>query len=440
MRVRMTFLLTLAVLLSSLSAGSQTIPHWNRLSDPLAAQPIDKVSAKIDNVQRVALAGNVYPLATAANMVGSVLPEQPMAKMVLVLRPDASQDLALEELIRAQQDPGSRYYHQWLTPETFGERFGVSQNDLAQIVSWLESQGMKIDEIPPSRRSIVFSGNAGQVETAFHTQIRKYSARGQIHFANATNPEIPQALAGVVKGIVSLHDFRSQPAHQTVPALTLANGVNLLMPKDWNTIYDVTPLFSQGLDGTGQSIVVVGRTDVDLTDVATFRSNAGLPAKAPKKVFVNGVNPGMPDCEDESESALDVEWVGAIAKNATIDFVTAKSGATDGVVLAAQYAVANNVAPIVTMSYLHCENTLSDGGQSLWGSLWAQPHRRGNRFLWPRAIVARPAAIPPRRKPLRWEKASTPSAPPPTAPAWAARNSTKARVREPIGQPRMARE
>jgi subtilase family serine protease len=113
-----------------------------------------------------------------------------MAKMVLVLRPNASQDTALEELIRAQQDPSSPYYHQWLTPETFGERFGVSQNDLAQIVSWLEMQGMKVDEIPSSRRSIVFSGTAGQVETAFHTQMRKYSVRGQIHFANATNPEM----------------------------------------------------------------------------------------------------------------------------------------------------------------------------------------------------------------------------------------------------------
>ena len=148
MRVRMTFLLTTAVLLSSLAAWSQTTPSLNRLIDPLAVEPIDKVSAKIDNVQRVPLSGNVYPLATSANMVGAVLPDQPMAKMVLVLRPDASQELALEELIRAQQDPNSPYYHQWLTPESFGERFGVSQNDLAQIVSWLETQGMKVDEIP----------------------------------------------------------------------------------------------------------------------------------------------------------------------------------------------------------------------------------------------------------------------------------------------------
>ena len=377
MPARKTILLILAVLASSLTAWSQTPTTFDRLKDPLSAQPVDKVSEKIDDTLRVALPGNVHPLAIPQNDAGQVLPDQPMARMVLVLRPDASQDAALEELIRAQQDPSSPYFHQWLTPETFGEHFGISQNDLTQVTNWLEAQGMKIDEVPSSRRSIVFSGTAGQVETAFHTQMRKYSVKGQMHFANATNPEIPQALAAVVKGIVSLHDFHSVPAHETAPAYTLANGATFLMPKDWDTIYDVNPLYSQGLDGSGQSIAVVGRTDVALSDVDTFRTNAGLPAKDPQKIFVNGVNPGMPDCTDEAESALDVEWAGAIARNATIDFVSAQSGATDGVVLAAQYAVTNNVAPIVTMSYLHCESTLNDGGQSLWGSLWSQAASQG---------------------------------------------------------------
>jgi subtilase family serine protease len=379
MHLRRSALLMALVLFFPLLSRSQTTPNLDILKDPLNVHPIDRVTFQVDDMQRMRLTGNVHPLATPENMIGAVLPDQPMQRMVLVLRPDASQDEALEELIRAQQDPTSPYYHQWLDPESFGERFGVSSSDLSQIVNWLEAQGMKVDEIPSSRRSIVFSGTAGQVEAAFHTQMRRYFVNGEIHFANATDPEIPQALGDVVKGIVSLHDFRSASAHEkvNVPSYTLANGVTLLMPRDWDTIYDVLPLYSQGLDGSGESIAVIGRTDVALTDVETFRANAGLPAKDPQKIFVNGVNPGMPDCVDEAESALDVEWAGAIAKNATIDFVSAESGATDGVVLAAQYAVTNNVAPIVTMSYVHCENTISDGGQSLWGSLWAQAASQG---------------------------------------------------------------
>jgi pseudomonalisin len=377
---RKTFVLVLIALSFSLLSWAQTKSSVG-VEHPLDVRPTNRLTGHITDQRLVRLIGNRHPAARPDNMIGELSSDHRLEHMVLLLSPDAAQKEALQELIRAQQDPASPHYHQWLTPEAFGERFGISRNDLNEVVNWLDTQGMKVDEIPSSHRYIVFSGSAGQVETTFHTQMRRYSVNGETHFANATDLEIPEALREVVHGVVSLHDFRSAPAHETVPAYTLANGVNLLMPLDWATIYDVTPLYNQGLDGTGQSIAVVGRTDVDLTDVRTFRTNAGLPANDPQKIFVNGVNPGMPNCNDESESALDVEWAGAIAKNAVVKFVTAASGATDGIILAAQYAVANNVAPIVTVSYLHCEGTLSDGGLSLWGALWAQAAAQGQSIF-----------------------------------------------------------
>ena len=88
-----------------------------------------------------------------------------MKQMVLVLAADPTQDAALEELIRAQHDPGSSYYHQWITPAEFGKRFGISQNDLARVTQWLHANGFEIDEIPAAHRTLVFSGTAAQVET-----------------------------------------------------------------------------------------------------------------------------------------------------------------------------------------------------------------------------------------------------------------------------------
>jgi len=342
-----------------------------------AGQPADRLGGEIVEERRVTLTGSRHPLAQAADFTGPMQPDQLLERAILVLTPDAEQETALEELTRAQQDPGSPDYRQWLTPQAFGERFGVSSGDLQKVMDWLTSHGLSVDEIPASRRAIVFSGTVRQVEAAFHTRMGRYTVSGSEHFANSTDLEIPAGLAAVVKGVVSLHDFRLPPAHSEVPTYTLANGVTLMMPRDWATIYDVTPLYGQGLDGTGQSLAVVGRTDLDLNDVRAFRTSAGLAANDPVKIFVNGVNPGMPNCVDEAESALDVEWAGALAKNATVKFVTAASGATDGVILAAQYAVANNVAPIVSVSYLHCELTLSDGGKSLWGALWSQAAAQG---------------------------------------------------------------
>jgi subtilase family serine protease len=335
------------------------------------------VAAEIDETQLVGLSGHRHPLATPENMIGDVPSTQLMERMVLVLRPDPSQDAALEELIRAQQDPGSTYYHRWLTPQTFGEHYGISQNDLAQVANWLEMHGMKVEEIPASRRAIVFSGTAGQVESTFHTSLRKYSVQGRTHYANATDPAIPRALSPVVHGVVSLHDFHSSTAHMlTTPAYTFGNGANFLAPMDWDTIYDASPLYGQGLDGTGQSIAVLGRSDIALSDVQTFRLSFSLPANVPQ-IIINGADPGYPDPGDQEESTLDVEWAGAIARNATIKFVTSSSTATDGVVLSAQYAVTNNVAPIVTMSYGSCEVALGASGNAFWNGLWAQAASQG---------------------------------------------------------------
>ena len=47
-----------------------------------------------------------------------------------------------------------------------------------------------------------------QLRSAFHTQIHKYVVNGETHYANATDPQIPAALAPVVSGFVSLNNFR----------------------------------------------------------------------------------------------------------------------------------------------------------------------------------------------------------------------------------------
>jgi pseudomonalisin len=334
------------------------------------------------------LYGQRHPSAKPEFSIGKAAPDLRMEGMVLVLGADAVQEAALEELIRAQHDPGSAYYHDWLTPAQFGRRFGVSENDLDRVMQWLQSYGLEVEDIPISHRTMLFSGTAAQVEATFHTSIRQYkvtetghqlpqeAVHETLHYANANDPEIPQALAAVVRGVVSLHDFHSAPNYVVAPQYTTANGAHFLMPRDWATIYDVGPLYAQGLDGTGQSIAVLGRVDVALSDVRTFRSNAGLPANDPQMI-INGPDPGFPCCDDELESAMDVEWAGAIADNARIKFVTTRSGTSDGVALSAQYAVNHNVAPIVTLSYGLCEAALGSGGNAFWNSTWAQAAAQG---------------------------------------------------------------
>ena len=297
--------------------------------------------------------------------------------MILVLDSSAEQKQALDALIAEQQDPRSPQYQKWLTPDLFAAAFGVSLNDVDQVSAWLQSHGFSIDEVPTGRRTIVFSGTAGMVEAAFHTQIHRYQVNGEVHYANASDPEIPEALAGLVQGAVTLHDFRRQSMRTeklSAPEFS-SGGSYYLAPADFATIYNLGPLYNGGFDGTGKSIAIVGRTNINMSDVQTFRNYFGLPVNNPQ-IIVNGTNPGIN--ADEDEAVLDVEWSGAVAKGAAIKFVvSASTNATDGVDLSAQYIVSNNTAPVMSTSYGSCEAAMGTAELAFYKNLWQQAAAEG---------------------------------------------------------------
>ena len=345
--------------------------------NPLSVRPQDRIATTIDDEQRVVLRGNLHPLARAENQVGAAPPDYRMEGMVIAFKLDATQQSGLDALVAAQNDPQSPYYHQWLTPKSYAQRFGISQNDLAQVTDWLQTHGMSVDEVTPGGRSVIFSATAGQVASAFHTQINTYRVQGELHHANATDPEIPQALAAVVAGVVSLHDFRSQPMHvQVTPEFTYGSA-HYLGPADFATIYDAAPLYQQSVTGSGQSVAIVGRSNINLSDVRLFRNTFGLPANDPQ-IILNGANPGILNSNEEIEADLDVQWSGAVAPNAAVKFVvSASTSSSDGVFLSSQYIVNHNVAPVMSVSFGLCEAALGSSGNSFFNSLWQQAAAEG---------------------------------------------------------------
>jgi len=373
--------LTLIIFLSflTLDLPAQAQPGADP-PNPLFMQPRDRITTFIDDEQRVTLRGNVHPLALAQYDGGAVAPDFPMEHMILTLLPDAAQQDALNQLLDAQHDPESAYYHQWLTPEQYGERFGASESDTAQIIGWLQSHGMEAEEVTAGRRSIVFSGAAAQVESAFHTQIHTYKIGDEVHHANVKDPEIPSALLQVVGGVVSLHDFYSEPTHSErrtiAPDFTSGNSY-YLAPADFATVYDLGPLYQQSITGSGQSVAIVARSNIKIADVRQFRTFFGLPANDPQ-IIVNGTDPGIWSSGEETEADLDVEWSGAVAKGATIKFVVSKStNSSDGVDLSAQYIVNHNLAPVMSTSFGLCEASLGSSGNSFLNSLWQQAAAEG---------------------------------------------------------------
>jgi uncharacterized protein (TIGR03437 family) len=324
-----------------------------------------RITQNIDNRSRTILTGHLHPKAVAAALAGNdqgrVSPSLAMSYVTLMLAPSASQQADLQKFLTEQQAPGSPNYRHWLTPEEYGLRFGASDADIGKITQWLEQQGLRVVSVARGRSWIAASGTAAQVEMAFQTEIHSYLLDGETHYANATEPSVPAAFGSVVKSIRGLNDFRMKARLR--PSLRKPNSAkpaynsaycdtNCLAPGDFATIYDVTPLYTAGINGTGQKIVIAGQIEVNLSDIEQFRSMFNLPANDPQPVLVPGSpNPGnSPKSGDLSESDLDLEWSGAVARNATIIFVYS----TD-VMTSVQYAIDQNLAPVVSVSYGSCE-------------------------------------------------------------------------------------
>jgi uncharacterized protein (TIGR03437 family) len=311
----------------------------------------NRIAGPIDRGRTVLLQGNVHPRAQAQYDRGPVDPSFELAYVTLLLQPSPSQQTALDRLLAQQQDPSSPNYHQWLTPEQYAARFGLSPADIAAIVSWLQFEGLKVNGVARGRHWIAFSGAAALIDGAFHTALHRYNVDGQTHFANASEPSIPAALAGVVNGFRGLNDFHPKPMYRSVPAGPAYNsslGVHYLAPDDFATIYDLNPLYAAGIDGTGQTLAIIGQTDVDFADIQNFRRRFNLSANDPQAILY-GPDPGM-DSDDLGEADLDLEWSGAVARNATILYVYATDVGT-----AAQYAIDQNLAPVISFSYGGCE-------------------------------------------------------------------------------------
>jgi uncharacterized protein (TIGR03437 family) len=368
---------------------------------PLLAQQANRVPPRItqaiDETKLFPLRNNTHPLARAEYDQGAAPRDLPMERMLLLLRRSPEQEASLQQLLEDQQNTASANYHHWLTPEQFGARFGPAPEDIDKITGWLNSEGFRVDRVASGRGVVEFSGTAGQVEHGLHIQIRSYFVNGEQHWANAHDPQIPAALSPVVAGIASLHNFPAKRMHHRTGAFRKEPGndgwvaassapkytVTLsgetyygVAPYDFATIYNVLPLWTAGIDGTGQSVAIVARSNIALQDVRNFRSVFGLPAHDPT-ITLNGPDPGITNVDYEFENVSDAEWAGAVAKGATINLVVSQStAATDGSTLSAEYAVDNDVAPVLSSSYGNCELFLASLNQ-LFDSLWEQAAAEG---------------------------------------------------------------
>jgi hypothetical protein len=330
--------------------------------------PRTLITQAVDESKLVTLAGNTRPEATTENDRGAVPDSFPMPDLLLQLKRSPVLESEFKQYIDQLTDKSSPNFRKWLTPQQIAERYGLAHEDLAAIQNWLQSHGLSVDHTYENGMVIAFSGTAGQIRDAFHTEIHYLEVKGQTHFANMSEPQIPEALFPAVAGPVALHDFKPHTMAKRAPKYTFGGcgpdptfptspaNCNALVPADYQVIYNLNPLFRQGILGAGQTIVVVDDSDSYSNDVATYRSTF---LSQYSGTFIT-THPGgcsdPGDNTDDAESNIDAEIAGAIAPNATIDLATCTS-----VLTAIQNLVngtnGTTVPSIMSISYGECETS-----------------------------------------------------------------------------------
>jgi subtilase family serine protease len=361
----------------------------------LRAQTADRITQEVDPAQSIALPHH-HPLwANAANDAGLVSPSLPLEHLTLVLARSPWQQLAFETFLADQQNPASPGYHHWLTPAQVGQRFGLSDADLASLTGWLQSQGLHVNWVSPSRIFIGFGGTAGDVGRAFQTEMHTYTVDGVQRMSISSDPIVPRALAPALKAIHGLYTIEDRPAHHITavqsasPQMTITSGgqtYHFITPGDFQTIYDVPYTYN----GYGQTIGILARSRTDFADFTSFSNLTSRPFQSPTEVVptaFGGVDPGPAltappsgsvSTGDQSEATLDVTRAGSIADNANLLLVVA-SNSSGGIEVDAQYLVQTTPVPaqIMTISFGACESGAGPAGVAFWDTLFQQAAAEG---------------------------------------------------------------
>ncbi len=355
------------------------------------AQAPERIAQSV-NLARLQVLADHHPLWANAHDDAGVAPaDLQLNQLELVLKRSPEQERAFQQLLADQQNPASPNFHHWLTPQQVGERYGLSDHDLAALRAWLESQGLNVNWVAPGRDFIGFGGSTADVARAFHTQMHYYNVAGKRRLSVASDPMIPAALAPAIAAVRGLYDIQDRPAHlvsQEQSTEFSEGGNRFLAPGDFATIYDLPA----NLSGAGVTIGIVGWSFVDFTDLDHFRQFTGSSFADPSEVVpaaFGGVNPGTPytapqSCSNcmsgQSEATLDVTRAGSVAQDANLLLVASSpSGANDGIGAAAQYLIQTTPVPaqIVNISFSDCESDAGPSGVSYWDHLFEQAAAEG---------------------------------------------------------------
>jgi subtilase family serine protease len=350
---------------AGLSARAQSAP---------AVAASARISVPVEPRRTVRLRGHIPSWANAISDLGSLSPSRHLDNLHLILARAPQIQSAFDQLLADQQNPTSPRYHQWLTPQQNAERYGIALVDLAAVTSWLQSQGLSVDNVAAGGVFITFSGPASVVENAFSTSLHSFSHDNAFRYAPTVDPAVPAALTDLIQSVDGLAEEVAHiqshsalaPADTGGPHPLYNSGLNshYLSPGDFNKIYDVTSTLNTGISGASGRVANLIDSRIVASDITGFNSVFGLSVAQPNTILLPGsTDPGVKTAS-EGEAALDVQRILGTAPGVSVDLLVFSSLSFNNIFSVLQYEIGTLNDPIVNMSFGACDAGLGSVSQS----------------------------------------------------------------------------
>jgi len=370
------------------------------------------------------ISNSVPPYLAKASNLG---PEDPSRVISITIRLAQHDRGGRDALLRQLYDRQSSQFQKWLTPEQYAARFAPSSQDAAKVQEFLKSQGLTVTATNKFNYTITAQGRVGDIQKAFGVQINRFIFNGEQRYSNVNNPSIPVQLAGIVGSVGGLHQVLMKPHHVMpldagtlqikhgpgaagggqlyfeyqcyrgveshgfttngkMPAALYSgnrygadihNGQGHLPPCGYEPLtleaaYGLKPVYAGGLDGTGQTVVIVDAfgSPTAAADIAQFSSTFSLPA-ANFAVF-DPQGPPPFNSGWAGETTLDIEWSHAMAPGAKVVLIETIDNFDNNLMGGIQYALDNSLGNVISNSYGSDEYDDDPQDMQAWDDLNAE--------------------------------------------------------------------
>ncbi|MGD0124501.1 MAG: S53 family peptidase [Terriglobia bacterium] len=336
-------------------------------------------------------------------------PEAPSKQVTLRVWLQIHNTESLKQLTEQLYDPASKNYHSWLTHEQFNVQFAPTEQEVATVQKFLTENSLRVGAVGERNLYVSAQGSIADIQKAFHVQIHKYDLRGRTYRSNTADPAIVGPAGALVSWVGGLSDYSLEPHNmrpvnpstgEPLPPVEVSLGPNGFFwsancfrppqlvnfsnegalpkavyygnrygaditntalgslapcgyqPSEIQTAYTLNKLYGAGLDGAGQTIVIVdgyGSPTIQ-TDASFFSSFYGLPPLNLTMYAPLGP-PASPSLNAATETTLDVEWAHSVAPGANIALVVAPTLGSDDLITSILYAVENDLGTVISNSY-----------------------------------------------------------------------------------------